>query len=108
MKKPSYLWIHHLGFDHVKLDPIEVQLLAGKWGVPRKWLYAAVHSGHLVADTSRRPWVVSREQAIHFENEHIVPLLGSECEIKIDSPSSTPATVSESDSKLILSAPSVA
>jgi len=35
MKKPSYILMSDLGFDHVKLDPIEVQLLAGKWGVPR-------------------------------------------------------------------------
>ncbi len=76
MKKPPHVFMTDLGFDHVKLDPIEVQLLAGKWGVPRKWLYKAVHTGHLIADVSRRPWVVSREEAIRFENEHLVPLLG--------------------------------
>ena len=76
MKKPSYMiWFWtDLGFDHVKRARIEVQLLAGKWGVPSKWLYEAVHTGHFNADTSRPPWTVSRAEAIRFENEHIVPL----------------------------------
>ena len=79
MKKPAFMaWFWtDLGFDHVKRDPIEVQLLAGKWGVHNKWLYQAVHGGYLCANTSKRPWVVSREEAIRFENEHIVPLIKS-------------------------------
>ena len=77
MKKPPYTIMPDLGFDHVQFDPIEVQLLSGKWGVPCKWLYSAVNTGHLVADVSRRPWVVSREEAIRFENNYIVPLQDS-------------------------------
>jgi hypothetical protein len=76
VKKPAFMaWFWtDLGFDHVKHDSIEVQLLAGKWGVHSKWLYQAVHGGYLHANTSRRPWVVPREEAIRFENEYIVPL----------------------------------
>jgi hypothetical protein len=79
MKKPAFMaWFWtDLGFDHVKRDPIEVQVLAGKWGVHNKWLYQAVHGGYLRANTSKRPWVVSRAEALRFENERIVPLMKS-------------------------------
>lgn len=77
MKKPSYMaWFWtELGFDKLRVNSIEVQLLAGKGGMPRKWLHAAVHGGYLKADTSRQPWTVSRAEALRFENEVIVPLV---------------------------------
>ena len=76
MKNPLFL-DPYLGFSDFDQAEFDVLLLARKWGVLRQWLYGAIKSGALKANKTRRPMLVSREEAVRFQTEHILPMLGT-------------------------------